>query len=99
MATQFIHGTFMYANIVFEGNYRFGEHLYNQGGYHKCLAISQGLDGEGHRIFGHSYFGDDKFEVAKAEVFPDRVILHLTYPLRSRCNYLVKEQVITLKRT
>lgn len=94
MSTQIIIGTFIYANIIFEATYRFGGHIYNQGGYKKCLAISQGIDENGYKIFGHSYFGDDKYEVEKAIIYSDRVILHLTYPLRNRCNYSMEEQII-----
>jgi len=99
MATQFIFGTFIFANIVFEANYRYAGPLYNQGGYEKCLAISQGVGYNGYSIYGHSYFGDDKFGVKTAEIYPDKVILNLTYPLRSRCDYLEVAQVITLRRT
>ena len=96
---QIIFGYFTFANIVFEANYRFDGPTYNQGGFQKCLAISQGKDDNGYNVIGHSYFGDDKFRVEKAEFFVDKIILHLNYPLRSRCQYTnEKMQIVTLIR-
>ena len=94
---QIIHGTFVFDNITFEANYRFNGPICNQGGYKQCLAISLGKDAYGSSILGHSYFSDDKFGVEKAEIYSDKIVLHLTDVLRSRCNYSLTIQIVTLK--
>ena len=95
---EIIHGTFVFNDIVFEANYRFNGPKYNQGGYTQCFAISQGVDSSGNRYLGHSYFGDDKFGVEKADIYSDRIIIYLTYPLYSRCSFSNRVQVVILKR-
>ena len=81
-------GQFTYMGIKFRCGYRFGGA--SCGGYNKCLVIYSGYDGK-ERYIGHSYFGDDKFEIksvtyvkrqSESEVLAGDILeLELAYPI------------------
>jgi hypothetical protein len=82
-----ILGTFQLDNITFEGGYRYDGNRNHQGGYEKCLRIYNGKDGDNNNIWGHNYFGDDKFEVINAVIYPNQVTLTLRYPLCKKSSH------------
>ncbi len=76
-----VFGQFTLDNITFEASYRYDGETVRQGGFHKCLVIYGGKTESGTRVSGHEYFGDDKFEVTKADTYVDDIVLHLSFPL------------------
>jgi len=79
-----IFGQIVIDNITFDVSYRYGGPKYKQSGFSKCLVINSGLSGTHNRIDCRDYFGDDKFEVEKADIYVDDIILHLTFPLAKK---------------
>lgn len=79
-----IFGQITIDGITFDASYRYNGPNYKQGGFNKCLVIYYGTSCGNRRIDGNQYFGDDKFEVEKADIYVDDVILHLTFPLAKK---------------
>ena len=96
-----IHGTFTLNGITFSAGYRFGGHLYHQGGYSQCLRIYDGKQANGIAVSGHDYFGDDKFEVVKASDYVGDMVLELSFPLHKEgeYNYNASKTVILVKKS
>ncbi len=82
-----IFGTFVLDGTTFDASYRFDGLIGHQGGYSKCLFIGG----------GHDYFGDDKFQVEKASIYYDEVLIHLASPLRIRTGKKEGTKTIHLK--
>jgi len=91
-----IRGSFEYNNLVFQAGYRYGGHYQDQGGYGKCLRIYHANNGT---LYPHDYFGDDKYEVASADIQSDKVILTMRFPLDREDEFLKGPTTIILKRT
>ena len=73
-----VFGTFTFNGIIFDASYRYDGDVNHQGGYNKCLVIYRGNN---RSVDGHTYFGDDKFQVNGATFNGNTVILELSFPL------------------
>lgn len=100
-----IFGTFVFNGINFDAGYRYDGPTHRQGGYDKCFVVYNGVQGS-KSIYGHSYFGDDKFKVMNAVISDYCVVLELSYPLYEEGKMykfdpttFENDKIIILKRT
>ena len=96
-----VYGTFVFDDATFNAEYRYGntDKPLNQRGYAKCLIINRGTKASGELTDGHSYFGDDKYEVKSAEFSSDTIVLNLEVSLSNPENIWKREKTVTLKIT
>jgi len=97
-----VFGTFTFNGTIFEAEYRESTQAnkWNTRGFAKCLIINRGKDAYGSNIDGHSYFGDDKWEVDNIVYYVDDIILTLKSSLRdlNDPNFFNRTNEITLNK-
>ena len=79
-----VFGTFTFNGTTFDAEYRESTqaNIWSARGFPKCLIINRGKSAYGSTTDGHSYFGDDKWEVDSVVSYVDDIILTLKCSLR-----------------
>lgn len=99
-----VFGTFTLNGATFDAEYResTSTNIMSARGFGKCLIIGRGKDVYGSSTDGHSYFGDDKWEVVSAVSYLDDVILTLKCSLRDLSDpdpfNMIKEVTLSKKK-
>lgn len=90
-------GTFTFNGATFNAEYRVSTpaNKWNQRGFDKCLVIGSEVGGS--RSDGHSYFGDDKWEVVDATEYIDDIELTLKASLYYIEDIWSRTNKVTLK--